>query len=377
MTPQLMQAIKLLQLSSLDLAAYVEGELERNPLLERAVEEDDRQAVTAEPEAPTAEADGADWIGSEFETSRGAMEASLGTELENVFPDDGAAAPAPVEAPPPAYSEWTGNGPSGEDYNPEAFVSAETTLGDHLAAQLALALTDPARRMIGQYLIDMVDEAGYLAGDLAAVGEKLGAPVGEVEAVLAVLQSFDPAGVCARNLTECLAIQLKERDRFDPAMQALLAHLDLLAKRDIAALRRVCGVGDEDIADMIGEIRALNPKPGLAFGSTTVQPIDGVLSTSVVIPADTKASTFEVTLVCRNGSRASATVTIINAQASAPATMGPNTGGGFLANGGNGASTMTSGPFIWIAVGLGSIVAAIVVNVRNRRAARRVKVNQR
>ena len=114
-----------------------------------------------------------------------------------------------------------------------------------------------------------------------------------------------------------------------------------------------------------------------AFGSTTVQPIDGVLSTSVVIPADTRASTFEVTLVCRNGSKASATVTIINVQTSAPATMGPNTGGGFLANGGNGASTMTSGPFIWIAVGLGSIVAAIVVNVRNRRAARRVKVNQR
>jgi hypothetical protein len=111
-----------------------------------------------------------------------------------------------------------------------------------------------------------------------------------------------------------------------------------------------------------------------AFGSTTVQPIDGVLSTSVVIPADTKASTFEVTLVCRNGSRASATVTIINAQASAPATMGPNTGGGFLANA---AGTMTSGPFIWIAVGPGSIVAAIVVNVRNRRAARRVKANQR
>jgi RNA polymerase sigma-54 factor len=273
MTPQLMQAIKLLQLSSLDLAAYVEGELERNPLLERAVEEDDRQGVTAEPEPPAAEADGADWIGSEFETSRGAMEASMGTELENVFPDDSAGAPARVEAPPPAYSEWTGNGPSGEDYNPEAFVSAETTLGDHLAAQMALAFTDPARRMIGQYLIDMVDEAGYLAGDLAAVADKLGAPAAEVEAVLAVLQTFDPAGVCARNLTECLALQLKERDRFDPAMQALLAHLDLLAKRDIAALRRLCGVGDEDIADMIGEIRALNPKPGLAFGATLVQPI--------------------------------------------------------------------------------------------------------
>jgi RNA polymerase sigma-54 factor len=127
--------------------------------------------------------------------------------------------------------------------------------------------------MIGQYLIDMVDEAGYLAGDLEAVADKLGAPLAEVEAVLAILQAFDPIGVCARNLTECLTLQLKERNRFDPAMAALVSRLDLLAKRDLAALRRICGVGDEDLADMIAEIRDLNPKPGLAFGSTTVQPI--------------------------------------------------------------------------------------------------------
>jgi RNA polymerase sigma-54 factor len=119
----------------------------------------------------------------------------------------------------------------------------------------------------------MVDEAGYLTGDLAQVCAKLGAPAAEAEAVLAILQTFDPPGVCARNLTECLAIQLKERDRFDPAMQALVAHLDLLAKRDLAALRKICGVSDEDLTDMIGEIRQLNPKPGLAFGSTLVQPI--------------------------------------------------------------------------------------------------------
>ena len=88
-----------------------------------------------------------------------------------------------------------------------------------------------------------------------------------------MLQALDPPGVCARNLTECLAIQLKERDRFDPAMRALVEHLDLLAKRDLAALRRLCGVNDEDLVDMIAEIRNLNPKPGLAFGSTAVQPI--------------------------------------------------------------------------------------------------------
>ena len=278
MTPQLMQAIKLLQLSSLDLASYVENELERNPLLERA-NEDDAPASAAEsngqpPEPGEEGAGNPDWMGTDLETSRSSMEQGLGTELENVFPDDGGEKPAKPEAPEPAYSEWSGAGTaSGEDYNLEAFVSVETTLSDHLAEQMALAISNPAGRMIGQYLIDMVDEAGYLTGDLDAVADKLGARRSDVELVLAVLQTFDPPGVCARNLTECLAIQLRDRDRFDPAMQALVEHLDLLAKRDLAGLRRICGVNDEDLADMIAEIRNLNPKPGLAFGSTTVQPI--------------------------------------------------------------------------------------------------------
>ena len=284
MTPQLMQAIKLLQLSSLDLAAYVDAELEKNPLLERASDGDDAPAEAAEPEGSASEsAEGGedaaptpDWIGEDMETSRTSMEEGLGTELENVFPDDGGEKRAAPETPPPAYSEWSGAGSqSGAegDYNLEAFVTAEITLAAHLAEQMALAISDPAGRMIGQYLIDMVDEAGYLGGDLDAVAEKLGAPRAEVEAVLAILQTLDPPGVCARNLTECLALQLKDRDRFDPAMRTLVEHLDLLAKRDLAALRRLCGVNEEDLTDMIAEIRNLNPKPGLAFGSTMVQPI--------------------------------------------------------------------------------------------------------
>ena len=115
MTPQLMQAIKLLQLSSLDLAAYVEGELERNPLLERASDDDDAPAAAAEPEgrrgpkaARTPTPQPADWIGEDLETSRSSMEEGLGTELENVFPDDGGEKRAAPETPPPAYSEWSG-----------------------------------------------------------------------------------------------------------------------------------------------------------------------------------------------------------------------------------------------------------------------------
>ena len=267
MTPQLMQAIKLLQLSNLDLVAYVEGELERNPLLERESEgssgaadntEERREQVTA----PSGEGDGqaGDYIDQNLETSRSAIEDRLGTDLDNVFPDDAPPAPPlPSQQDQPAgYSEWAATGSGGRDdsdYNLEAFVSAETTLADHLAEQLALAISDPARRMIGQYLIDMVDEAGYLVGDLSSVAEKLGAPMAEVEAVLGIVQGFDPPGVCARNLTECLSIQLRERDRFDPAMQALVGRLDLLAKRDLAALRKLCGVSDEDLTEMIAEIQ--------------------------------------------------------------------------------------------------------------------------
>jgi len=299
MTPQLMQAIKLLALSNLDLATYVEGELEKNPLLERASEDQPgvadgqleqlERAAGSDSDVPAGDGprDGSsgglgdspahDPIGADLETSRSAIEDRLGTSLDNVFPDDaGQTGPQPGAESPAPYSEWAGTGAGGRedgDYNLESFVSAVPTLADHLAEQLALAISDPVRRMIGQYLIDMVDESGYLTGDLESVAEKLGTTLPEVEAVLTILHGFDPPGVCARNLAECLAIQLKERDRFDPAMAALVGRLDLLAKRDLAGLRRLCSVGEDDLNDMIVEIRQLNPKPGLAFGSTTVQPI--------------------------------------------------------------------------------------------------------
>ena len=280
MTPQLMQAIKLLQLSNLDLTAYVEGELEKNPLLERTSDEPGEPNQTAEaagagPSEGLGEASEGEWAKADVNGSA-AIEDSFDTGIENVFPDSVEAPSRQQQNEPATYSEWAGVGSGGRedgDYNLEAFVSAEATLTDHLGEQLALAISDPVRRMIGRNLVDMVDEAGYLTGDLAATAERLGAPPAEIEAVLGTLQTFDPPGVCARNLSECLALQLKEQNRLDPAMQALLAHLELVARRDFVALRRICGVDDADLADMIAEIRRLNPKPGLAFGSAVVQPI--------------------------------------------------------------------------------------------------------
>ncbi len=277
MTPQLMQAIKLLQLSNLDLTAHVDAELERNPLLERA-NEGEGEARDGAREEPSPDGESAsqtgDWLGEELETSRSSIEARLDTSLENVFPGDTSTRLRAAEVP--VQSEWAGmRGAAREDgdYNLEAFVAAEATLAGHLAEQMKLVIADPRDQLIGQYLIDLVDETGYLTGDLADAADRLGAPPARVEAVLRVLQTLDPAGVCARGLAECLIIQLKERDRFDPAMQALVGHLDLLAKRDLGALKRLCGVDDEDLLDMIAELRALDPKPGLAFGSAPVQPV--------------------------------------------------------------------------------------------------------
>jgi RNA polymerase sigma-54 factor len=275
MTPQLMQAIKLLQLSNLDLVGYVESELERNPLLERTGDGEGEPQLPDQEASPADDGPPADWTEGSFAAGGDAPTDRPDGEV-NGADDAEAAAPRTSSDAAAGYADWTGAGSGRQadgEYNLEAFVSAERTLADHLAEQLVLAVVDPGRRLIGQYLIDLVDEAGYLTGDLAHVADKLGARRSDVEAMLATLQTFDPPGVCARTLTECLSIQLRERNRFDPAMQALVTHLDLLAKRDIPGLRKVCGVSEEDLIDMIGEIRHLNPKPGLAFGSTLVQPI--------------------------------------------------------------------------------------------------------
>ena len=164
---------------------------------------------------------------------------------------------------------WTGLGgghEGGEAPDLEFYAAETVSLRGHLERQAAILLADPADRMIGAALIDALDEAGYFVGALGEIAERLGAEVERVERVLLRMQTLEPTGVFARSLAECLALQLKERDRFDPAMQALIENLGALARRDLSYLRRVCGVDDDDLRDMIAEIRRLEPKPGRAFG---------------------------------------------------------------------------------------------------------------
>jgi RNA polymerase sigma-54 factor len=292
MTPQLLQAIKLLQLSHLDLAAYVEAELERNPLLERAEGEGNGEANDAAAGASAAEATGEDgdtaegedvapegepWLAQELKPGPD-IESEFDNTLDNVFPDDVAVSARQTadqgDVVPLAASPWTSvgaGGCDGEAPDAGATLSAEASLHDHLRWQLDLATADPVERLIGRNLIDAIDEAGYLREPVEAVAGRLGADVALVERVLGFIHGFEPSGVGARDLAECLAIQLRERDRFDPAMQALVARLDLVAKREFAPLRRACAVDEEDLADMLRELRRLDPKPGRAFGGGPVE----------------------------------------------------------------------------------------------------------
>ena len=283
MTPQLQQAIRLLQYSNIELNAFVDAELERNPLLERDDHGDPIEPRTgvdaAEPsdvsDQHAEQPDVAD-TDSYLDLSRPTLDApsALDTEPENVYPDTAQIDIDPQLVMGSASMTRQSTGSGGEDDpNLEAYVSTETSLKDHLSAQLQVAIVDPVERLVGQHLIDMVDDAGYLEVDAEELSEKLGCGSELIDGVIAVLQTFDPAGVCARNLAECLALQLRERNRFDPQIECLLANLHLLAEHNLARLRKVVGCDMEDLADMIAEIKQLSPKPGLRFGFVQMQPV--------------------------------------------------------------------------------------------------------
>jgi RNA polymerase sigma-54 factor len=270
-TPQLQQAIKLLQLSALELAEYVEQELESNPLLET----DD----VAEPAALSESAGNADDRSEDglsvVDSVHGQSEAPLDIEptaldAESSLGDDG----RPLIDTANAETWGTGGG-DGEHPDFEGMLADVPDLRSHLMQQLNLAFAIPQDRFIGLFLIDQLDESGYLRINLEDAAAQLGADAQKVGQILAVLQRFDPTGIFARDLKECLRLQLEDRNRYDPAMAAFIENLELLAARDLKKLRDVCGVSLEDLQDMIAEVRALDPKPALRFDqhmSNTVIP---------------------------------------------------------------------------------------------------------
>ncbi|MCR4267350.1 RNA polymerase factor sigma-54 [Nitratireductor sp. ZSWI3] len=263
MTPQLLQSIKLLQMTHLELEHFLDAEIERNPLLER------RDSGEGEGE----------WRGEAGAAAANTAEAisdKLDSSLENLFPDD----PGTHDRIGPDLSaQWKSAGGNGlqtagsGSYDLEGTTAAAVTLRDHVNEQIALAFTDPQQRLIAHELAEGLDEAGYMLADMAEIAERIGAGPEALAQALAVCQTFDPPGLFARSLSECLALQLIARDRYDPAMRAMVDNLDLLAKRDFHTLGRLCGVDSEDLADMLAEIRTLDPKPGMAFSSGAADPV--------------------------------------------------------------------------------------------------------
>lgn len=264
MTPQLQQAISLLQMNNAELSEYLEEELEKNPLLEKAAPEGDAPAE-GEP-APEIEArnerDDVEqnfdegWTGNETEIQSGNTAPDY--ESGNILTGVGAGGNRNFDDP---------------ELSLENTLTETKTLREHLLEQLFVDTQDARERMIGGILIDMLDESGYLRAETGELAQRLGGDAGKIENLLARMKKFDPAGVFAGSLAECLALQLEDQGRLDAPMRKLLGHLDLLADHDFTKLCRLCDVNETYLQDMIAEIRALNPRPASDFEHFIVQTI--------------------------------------------------------------------------------------------------------
>ena len=261
MTPQLQQAIKLLALSNLEIEAFIGEALETNPLLEAGEIQMERAATPDEvredaPDDPTAD--------QLIERGHGESDAPLDIDPDTLDRDRDT-------------GDWSAQPAGGgfEDDLPDISERADDapTLAEHLEAQVGAGAPDLQTELIARHLIGQLDEAGYLTVPLREVAGDLGVSLAEAEEGLALVQALDPTGVGARTLSECLALQAKEADRYDPCMERLIANLDLVARGEFARLKRMCDVDDEDFADMLAELRGYDPKPGLKFGGGEREPV--------------------------------------------------------------------------------------------------------
>ncbi|HKS87848.1 MAG TPA: RNA polymerase factor sigma-54, partial [Stellaceae bacterium] len=245
--------------------------IEQNPLLEHG--ESDAGDAAPPPDGEPTPADGVA-VGLAAELTEGLSGAVAGDADDHWRAAAGEDGDGSLDRGGDAQPWQTRNGwADGDLPGIDQTATRPRTLREHLVEQIGADLPGMADRAIAFFLLDQLDEAGYLRGSLDEAAERLGCPVERVGQVLARLQEFDPSGVFARDLAECLALQLRDRDRLDPAMQALLANLPLLAARNAPALMRACGVDAEDLADMVAEIKSLDPRPGHAFDPPLAQPV--------------------------------------------------------------------------------------------------------
>ena len=278
MTPQLQQAIKLLQLSNIELSAFVEEQLESNPLLERGTGDENRRGegedFLGEGDVAPVDAISVDSVSME---TPGAQSSDMDAPAHAI--DSEATMSEQRAADVGGAVDWSkaGNGGSfngSGDYDAAANTAAEKSLSEHLTEQLVLLGLEGTERLIAVHLIDHVDESGYLRVALEDIAENLGVSVGRVQSLVAQLQTFEPTGVFARSLQECLALQLREKQALDTAMQALLDNLELLAKHDLTKLMKLCAVDKEELMERVKRLKTLAPKPGLIFGGDMAAAIE-------------------------------------------------------------------------------------------------------
>jgi RNA polymerase sigma-54 factor len=261
LTPQLTQAIKLLQLSNLELEAFIAEELSKNPLLESQPAEDDAGL-------PAAEFAGDDAVSDEAAEDPGADDLIL-ARAEDDRPLDVDWTAEALETD--SFSDVVSSSGGDEAFDFERIQYSASSLAEHLLDQLHGQSGDVGD--LARLIAESLDETGYLTVSLEQIAELTGAPLPLVEQALRIVQDLDPAGVGARSLAECLALQAKAADRHDPAMARLIDNLELLSKGRTGDLKRICGVDDEDLADMIRELRAYDPKPGCRFSASAPEDV--------------------------------------------------------------------------------------------------------
>lgn len=279
MTPQLSQSIKLLAFSNIELESFVDQEIDKNPFLEKAQDRIEREEALPMLPAPVAPTEDSIVLDTSLATSAGTLSAELGTDLRSEFPDDPLYAPGTSRTASnirDSIPDIRSGLPFSRHHSADDTAIAERTastpsLRDHLTGQLQCIQLSPEISALTARIILNLDEAGYLAGKLEELAIEVSAPQNALETALAIVQALEPAGVGARNLAECLRLQLKDRNRHDPAIELVLQNLDLLARRDFEALRRITGLDDDDLMDILNEIRSCDPKPGTGFDSNPVQ----------------------------------------------------------------------------------------------------------
>lgn len=278
MTPQLQQAIKLLALSNLEVETFIGEAIDANPLLEigdsaapdageLAPDELRRTHLESSPvdqlvaEGRVAEDRPLDIDASALDRDRDTGDGEFGGSALELFSGRDSA------------SSGSGGANGGEGLDIDERGGSDETLAEHLHAQIGATTSDAQLLFVARWLIDQIDEAGYLTIAIGEACEALGLSTMVVERALGMVQSLDPTGVGARNLAECIALQAKEADRYDPCMARLIDNLELVARGEVARLKRLCQVDDEDFADMLAELRSYNPRPGLRFGGGVAEAV--------------------------------------------------------------------------------------------------------